>query len=112
MTIKLSVDKIKELSKRIDEERIARAEEYLKQVVSRVEKDGVKIETEVFIGNVAGRLVGYSESNDIDLILIATHGRSGATRWTQGSIADRILRASHVPVLMVRAPVPANESKE
>ena len=48
--------------------------------------------------------------NDIDLILIATHGRSGVSRWVRGSIADRILRASSVPVLMVRAPGTMGES--
>jgi nucleotide-binding universal stress UspA family protein len=40
----------------------------------------------------------------VDLIIIATHGRSGVSRWVWGSVADRILRSSCVPVLMVRAP--------
>ena len=40
---------------------------------------------------------------DRDLV-IATHGRSGVSRWVWGSVADRILRSACVPVLMVRAP--------
>jgi len=40
----------------------------------------------------------------VDLIVIATHGRSGVSRWVWGSVADRILRSACVPVLMVRAP--------
>jgi len=46
------------------------------------------------------------------MILIATHGRSGVSRWVRGSIADRILRASRVPVLMVRAPGTMGEGKD
>ena len=37
-------------------------------------------------------------------VIIASHGRSGVSRWMWGSVADRILRAACVPVLMVRAP--------
>lgn len=43
---------------------------------------------------------------------IATYGRSGISRWVRGSIADRILRAARVPVLMVRAPGTTSEMKE
>ena len=48
-------------------------------------------------------LADYVEASGIDLVLIATHGRSGISRWVRGSIADRILRSSRAPVLMVRA---------
>ena len=50
------------------------------------------------------KLIDYAERNDVDLILIATHGRSGVRRWVRGSIADKVLRAANIPVLMVRAP--------
>ena len=98
-------------AKRIEEERKSSAEEYLKKVVSRIKHNGVKFQTEVIVGKVADILVDYTESNNINLILIATHGRSGVNRWVRGSIADRILRASRVPVLMVRAPGTISENK-
>ena len=56
------------------------------------------------VGSVADSLVDYSTDNEIDLIIIATHGRSGVTRWVMGSVADKILRSSRIPVLMIRAP--------
>jgi nucleotide-binding universal stress UspA family protein len=59
---------------------------------------------EVLTGRVADSLSDFIEANDFDLILMATHGRSGVKRWVMGSIADKILRFSNVPVLMVRAP--------
>jgi len=73
-------------------------------VVGRLKHDGVEFQTEVIVGTVAESLIDYTEVNNIDIILIATHGRSGVSRWVRGSIADRILRGSSIPVLMVRAP--------
>ena len=105
MTSEVDSGKIREHTKVIEEEKKSSAEAYLKQVVNGLGKhDEVTFQTEVIIGNVADSLIDYTEANDIDLILIATHGRSGVSRWVRGSIADRILRASRVPVLMVRAP--------
>jgi nucleotide-binding universal stress UspA family protein len=80
------------------------AKDYLNQVMNRIEDNGTIFHLEVIIGNVVASLIDYTEQNDIDLILIATHGRSGVSRWVRGSIADRILRSSNIPVLMVRAP--------
>lgn len=80
------------------------AEDYLKKVVSRLKQDGVKFQTEVLVGRIGNSLLDYIKANDFNLIVIATHGRSGLSRWVRGSIADKILSASHIPVLMVRAP--------
>ena len=84
--------------------RKASAEEYLKQVVSRLKHEGTTLRVEVLIGRVTESLSDYAGDNDVDLILIATHGRSGVTRWVRGSVADKILRSANVPVLMIRAP--------
>ncbi len=99
-------------TKKIEEERKNKATEYLKVVVSQLKPDGVNFQTEVLSGRVAESLVDYAETNAVDLILIATHGRSGVSRWVRGSIADRIRRAARVPVLMVRAPGTMSEHKE
>ena len=80
------------------------ASDYLDQIVSRLEHKNAELYSEVLVGNVADSLADYSENNEFDLILIATHGRSGVSRWVRGSIADKVLRSSRIPVLMVRAP--------
>ncbi|UCH23531.1 MAG: universal stress protein [Deltaproteobacteria bacterium] len=98
-----SRDKIMETTRRIEEKRKSAAAEYLEGVVSRLKREGVEFETEVLIGRVADSLADYTETKGVDLILIATHGRSGISRWVRGSIADRVLRFSRVPVLMVPA---------
>jgi len=87
-----------------EEGRKSKAERYLEEVKNRIRHEGTELRTEVLLGRVAESLIDYAEQNHIDLILIATHGRSGVTRWVRGSVADRILHAANVPVLMVRAP--------
>ena len=84
--------------------RKSEAKDYLDQIKTRLKYEGADLHTEVLVGRVADSLADYVEKNDIDLILIATHGRSGVTRWVRGSVADKILRSANVPVLMVRAP--------
>ena len=53
---------------------------------------------------MADTLAQWAEKNEVDLIVIASHGRSGISRWVMGSVADRVLRSACVPVLMIRAP--------
>jgi nucleotide-binding universal stress UspA family protein len=80
------------------------AEKYLKKIVARLRKTGVKAKAEVIYGKAGEALGDYANKNDIDLVIIATHGRSGISRWVWGSVADRLVRSVCVPVLMVRAP--------
>ena len=81
------------------------ARRYIDQLGSRIKYDGINIHTEVLTDKRAGDLIAdYATKNEFDLIVIATHGRSGISRWVWGSVADKILRSACVPVLMVRAP--------
>ncbi len=93
-----------EEQKRMESDHKSALEDYIHKLVSRLSYDGVNLQTEVITGKVAETLANYAEKNDIDLIIMATHGRSGISRWAWGSVADRILRSACVPVLMVRAP--------
>lgn len=81
-----------------------KAQEYLDHVACSCRLDGASARAVVLLGKTADKLIDYAAKNKIDLIIIATHGRSGVSRWVWGSVADRLLRSSCVPVLMVRAP--------
>jgi nucleotide-binding universal stress UspA family protein len=81
------------------------AEDYLRNLLNRVHFEASASRSEILMGTTAENLIEYAEHNDVDLVIIATHGRSGIGRWVWGSIADRILRAGAVPVFMVRATV-------
>ncbi len=80
------------------------AQRYLDRIAKQLRKEGISVRTEVLLGRPAEEIVGYAANNEIDLIIIATHGRSGISRWVMGSVADRVIRSVCVPVLMVRAP--------
>jgi nucleotide-binding universal stress UspA family protein len=80
------------------------AEKYLKEIVARLGKTGVNARAKVIYGKADESLSGYASKNKVDLVVIATHGRSGISRWVWGSVADRLVRSVCVPVLMVRAP--------
>lgn len=93
-----------EQRERLARESKSEAWEYLNQVMSRFNYEGVGARTVLLTGGVADSLVDWAEKNNVDLIVIATHGRSAVSRWVWGSVADRILRSACVPVLMIRAP--------
>lgn len=90
---------------RVETESKAAAESYLTGLMSRIKYDDINTTAEVLTGGRAADMIAdYAAKNGVDLIAIATHGRSGISRWVWGSVADRVLRSSTVPVLMVRAP--------
>jgi nucleotide-binding universal stress UspA family protein len=80
------------------------AEKYLKETLARLKKSGVNARAKVVYGKASEALSDYATKHDIDLVIIATHGRSGVSRWVWGSVADRLVRSVSAPVLMVRAP--------
>jgi nucleotide-binding universal stress UspA family protein len=80
------------------------AQKYLGRIAKAMEAKGIKVDTEVLLGNPVEEIIIYAKHLGCDLIVISSHGRSGVSRWTHGSVADRVFRGSPVPVLMVRAP--------
>lgn len=77
------------------------AEDYLTKVANGLKKEGMAAQTVVVTGWPADKILDYADQNQVDLIIMSTHGRSGATRWVFGSVADRVLRHAKTPVLMV-----------
>jgi len=66
----------------------------------------IHIITKTLTGHPAEQIVDYSEREVVDLIIMATHGRSGVRRWTLGSVADKVIRGTKQPVLLIRAGSP------
>lgn len=80
------------------------ASDYLEQIVKSTREKGLNVQFDILEGNPAESIIDYVTKKGADLIVIATHGRSGINRWAYGSVADKILRSSCIPVLMIRAP--------
>jgi nucleotide-binding universal stress UspA family protein len=62
----------------------------------------VPVETTAVEGSPARDIVAYAEESETDVIVMGTHGRSGVDRLLLGSVAERVVRSSPVPVLTVR----------
>ena len=54
-------------------------------------------------GNPADKILEISKQDDIDLIAMSTHGRSGIGRWLLGSVTEKVVRHSDIPVLLLRS---------
>jgi nucleotide-binding universal stress UspA family protein len=77
---------------------------YINDVEQSLKDKGFKVKAESRLGKPADEIVNYANKNKIDLIVMASHGRSGISRWAYGSVAEKVLRSSCVPVLLVKVP--------
>jgi nucleotide-binding universal stress UspA family protein len=75
------------------------------------EAESVAVSSVMVAGDPATEILGYAELNNVGLIVMTTHGRSGITRWLRGSVADRVARHSPVPVQLVRSEVAAEDGR-
>ncbi len=80
------------------------AQKYLTRIADRIEKRNIPVSIEVLVGKVAEEIIKYANEGDYDVIVMSSHGRSGPSRWTYGSVTDKIFRSVCVPLLIVRAP--------
>lgn len=65
---------------------------------------GVQFRRKLLIGTPAEELVNYAKENDIDLVIMGTHGRTGLGRLLMGSVAEAVVRRSPCPVLTIKQP--------
>jgi nucleotide-binding universal stress UspA family protein len=79
----------------------ADAADYLSKVAANLDKEGIKTQQVIAEGRAAEAVMDYVEKNQVDLIIMSSHGRTGISRWAFGSVADRILHQSGIPVLLV-----------
>jgi nucleotide-binding universal stress UspA family protein len=80
------------------------ANNYLEQLAEKLNADGIKARAVVEYGDPAQAIMDYVKKNGVDLIVMSTHGRSGLARMVFGSVADRIIHHSLVPVLISAPP--------
>lgn len=81
------------------------AREYLSEIKSRLISEGLKevtITVEVQVGSAPETIINFAKQNAADLILMVTNVNPGISMLMVGSVADRVMRYSHIPVLMVR----------
>jgi len=86
-----------------------RALRYLNAIRKQHGAEAQAISTAVETGPPAATILDYAARESVDVIVMATHGRSGVQRWLLGSVAEKVLHAARQTVLLVRAsPTPSS----
>ena len=75
---------------------------YLEEVATPLRAAGYRVRTAAEHGVPAERIARYARQEQVDLIVVSSHGRSGAARWLLGSVADDLLRHAPAPLLLLR----------
>jgi nucleotide-binding universal stress UspA family protein len=83
------------------EEELRKSKEYLERIAERFA--GSRVKRSVEQGSAAEAIIEKAAADESTLVAMTTHGRSGLNRWLLGSIAEKVLRATTNPLLLVRA---------
>jgi nucleotide-binding universal stress UspA family protein len=73
---------------------------------------GLEVELDVEVGDPAETIVEVAASRGVSMIAMATHGYGGVRRWALGSVTDKVIQASPVPVYVVRSAARASETQQ
>jgi nucleotide-binding universal stress UspA family protein len=79
------------------------SQNYLDKLGKSLKDKGFNVTTLVSEGHAAEEIQKAAQKTKADLIAMSTHGRSGVTRWALGSVTDKVLQDSSIPILTVRA---------
>ena len=79
------------------------AQQELEQVAGQIRQPDVAVEIAVVTGHAAEIIVDEAAKRAASMIVMATHGYGGLRRWALGSVADQVLHASNLPLMLVRA---------
>jgi nucleotide-binding universal stress UspA family protein len=80
----------------------ADTEKYLQFQSSQLQQEGYKVTTKMTVGDAGAEILQAAQAQHVDMIVMATHGRSGFMRWILGSVAERVISQATVPTFLVR----------
>ena len=78
-----------------------RIQRYLNEVASDLTSVGLNVVKAIEDGPAADKIVDYAEASGVDLIVMSTHGRGGVRRFLVGSVTDKVIRSTNLPVLVI-----------
>lgn len=79
------------------------ARAYLAEVAQRLSRAGILVETAMVSGPAAIEIVTYAQQNDVDLIVMSTHGESGLSGWNMSSVVEKVAARAYRSMMIVRA---------
>jgi nucleotide-binding universal stress UspA family protein len=93
------------------EEMVQASEKTMSEAVKNTISSDLEVRSTVLEGNPADQIVDLAESENVDMIVIATHGSTGWRRLISGSVTERVVRQAGCPVFTVPAPQVETEEK-
>lgn len=85
------------------EQLVKDAQKYLESIGDKLVRKGIEVKTLVTFGNAAKEIVETANNMQVNMIAMATHGRSGVARWAMGSVTDDVIKMEErIPVLAIR----------
>ena len=91
-----------ERSREAEDKLEADAKKYIEKTAADLRKEGIHIESKIVVdGEPAAKILEAAKAENIDLIIMSTHGRSAFFHWVFGSVAHKVLVHSSVPILVV-----------
>jgi len=87
------------------------ASDYLCRVAENLEVKGFRATATILVGEPAAEIVRYVTSQQADLIVMASTGKSKMGRWDLSRIAEKVIKETHVPVLLVKPGLGFKETK-
>jgi nucleotide-binding universal stress UspA family protein len=100
------------VSEPADEEHLHMHQLYLERLAVQMKKQLKRVSPVVTSGKPVEEIVKYTQKNDIRLIVMASHGRSGIIPWATGSVADKVIDAVGVPLLLIKETKRRRKTKE
>ena len=98
----VATDIIPQEARMKDVDNASNAKRYLMNWAASLKAQGIKVSYQVTIGSPAKSILELAQAQQASLIVMMSHGRGAFKRAIMGSVADEILRGSHLPVLIVR----------
>jgi nucleotide-binding universal stress UspA family protein len=91
------------------EMRKSEAQAYLKETEENLTKVNVNVERIISEGDAAERIVDFARTEEVDLIVLSSHGRGGLSQWNINSVVQKVILRAFVPTLIVRAYQPVTD---
>jgi nucleotide-binding universal stress UspA family protein len=81
---------------------MSEGENIVSEIKEIIEGSGVEVREVLLDGYPSDEIINFAENNNIDLIVMGTLGKTGLDRFLMGSVAEKVVRGSKVPVMVVR----------
>lgn len=83
--------------------RKSEAQAYLKSIQSRLQKVGIESNLQLLEGSPAQQIIDFASHDDVNLIILSSHGSSGVSKWNINSTVQKVLLRAFIPVMIIRA---------